>query len=238
MKKLHEGKIINIEKECKDTYKLSFKSDLRDIEAGQFLSILCPPKTLRRPFGVYDFNDGVITILFRLRGDGTNYLKNLKIGDTINFNAPLGHGFIQKDKKALIVGAGIGAAPLIYLNKQLKEKGIETRLISGFKEEDEVIKGSDYNKIGGTIVDEVEKYIDEFKPEVIYCCAPYIVLKLVSEIGLKRNIEVQVAMEKIMACGIGVCRGCIIQIKKKDKIENRSICGDGPVFYGCEVAWE
>ena len=100
LKKIHEGQITNIKQECKDTYRLSFKSDLKTIEAGQFLSILCPPKTLRRPFGIYDFKDGIVTILFRLRGEGTNYLKNLKIGDNISFNAPLGHGFKIKNKKS------------------------------------------------------------------------------------------------------------------------------------------
>ena len=238
LKKIHKGQITKIENICRDTYLLSFKSDLKEIEPGQFLSILCPPKTLRRPFGVYDFQDGILSVLFRLRGDGTNYLKNLKVGDAINFNAPLGHGFKIKKEKSLLIGAGIGVAPLIYLNKCLKEMNIETKLISGFKEESEVIEGSDYVRIGGTIIDDVEKFILEFNPKVIYCCAPQIVLKLVSEIGIRHNVEIQVAMEKVMACGIGVCRGCVIQVKNNDNIENRTICGDGPVFLGSEVVWD
>ncbi|MBE7706254.1 MAG: hypothetical protein E7Z91_03305 [Cyanobacteria bacterium SIG30] len=238
MKKALSGKILNIKNVAKETYELSFKSDLEKIDAGQFLSILCPPKTLRRPFGVYDFENGILKVLFRLKGDGTNYLRNLKEGDIIKFNAPLGHGFEIKGKKALLIGAGIGVAPLVYLNKKLKEQNIETKLICGFKEKEEAIEGCDFIKIGGTIIDEVEKNIKEFTPDIIYCCAPQIVLKLVSEIAIKHNIEVQVAMEKVMACGIGVCRGCIIQVKTKEGIENRSICGDGPVFRGDEVIWE
>lgn len=238
MKKILKGTIKDNRKISKDTFKLTIKSELENINPGQFLSILCPPKTLRRPFGVYDFENGLLSILFRLRGEGTNYLKNLKIGDEINFNAPLGNGFIEKNKKAILIGAGIGVAPLIYLNKKLKGRNIETKLICGFKSDDEIIEGCDYVKIGGTIVDEVEKFIDEFKPEIIYCCAPQIVLKLVSDIAKKHNTEIQVAMEKIMACGIGVCRGCVIKIKTENGIENRTICKDGPVFLGSEVIWE
>ena len=238
MKKILIGEITENKKIARDTFKLIFKSDLADIKPGQFLSILCPPKTLRRPFGVYDFKDGILSILFRLRGEGTNYLKNLKTGDKISFVAPLGNGFFKNNKKALLIGAGIGVAPLIYLNKELKEKNVETKLICGFKTEDEIVEGCDYIKIGGTIIDDVERFIDEFKPEIIYCCAPQIVLKLVSQIAEKYNIEVQAAMERVMACGIGVCRGCVIKVKTKNGIENRTVCKDGPVFFGDEVIWE
>lgn len=238
MKKNLKGIIKDNKKIAKDTFKLTFESELSQIEPGQFLSILCPPKTLRRPFGVYDFNNGTVSILFRLRGEGTNYLKNLKIGDEISFNAPLGNGFKIKNKKALLIGAGIGVAPLIYLNKKLKEQGIETKLICGFKTEDEVIEDCDYIKIGGTIIDEIEGFIKDFKPEIIYTCAPQIVLKLASEISKKHNIEIQVALERVMACGIGVCRGCVIKIKTEEGIENRTVCHDGPVFLGSEVVWE
>ena len=65
----------------------------------------------------------------------------------------------------------------------------------------------------------------------------HIVLELVSKIAQKHNIEAQVAMEKIMACSIGVCRGCVIQIKKEGEIKNATICHDGPVFKGDEVVW-
>lgn len=238
MKKVLEGEITNIQKECKDVYRLEFKSALDRILPGQFLSILCPPKILRRPLGVVDFKDGILTVLFKIRGGGTKYLKNLKIGDKISFNAPLGQPFFMSGKKALLIGAGIGLAPLFYLNKELKSRGAQTRLMSGFNTDDEAIKGCDYVKIGGTILDDIPKIIEEFKPEVIYCCAPYIVLKNVAQIGEKYGILTYVALERVMACGIGVCRSCIIKVKKEDKIENRSICQDGPVFLGSEVVWE
>ncbi len=238
MKKLLEGEVTNIQQECKGTYRLEFRSALDKILPGQFLSILCPPKILRRPLAVVDFKDGVLTVLFKIRGGGTEYLKNLKIGDKISFNAPLGQPFFMSDKKALLIGAGIGLAPLFYLNEELKRRGAQTHLISGFNTDGEVIGGCDYVRVGGTILDDIPQIIEEFKPEVIYCCAPPIVLKIVSQIGEKYGILTYVAMEKIMACGIGVCRTCVIKVKKEDRIENRSICQDGPIFLGSEVVWE
>ena len=65
----------------------------------------------------------------------------------------------------------------------------------------------------------------------------YVVLKNIAQLGMKYGIEVQVAMEKIMACGIGVCRGCVIDVIKDGKIENATVCKDGPVFDGGEIVW-
>ncbi len=238
MKKILEGEVTNIQQECKNVYRLEFKSALEKILPGQFLTILCPPRTLRRPLAVVDFKNGVLTVLLKIRGEGTKYLKNLKIGDKISFNAPLGQPFFMSDKKALLIGAGIGLAPLFYLNDELKKKGANTRLVSGFNADDEVIGGCDQIKVGGTILEDIPKIIEEFQPEVIYCCAPYIVLKLVAQMGEKYGILTYVALERVMACGIGVCRSCVIKVKKDGKIENRSICQDGPVFLGSEVVWE
>ncbi len=238
MKKLHKGIVTNIEKISKNTYKLEFQTGLEKVQSGQFVSILCPPTILRRPFGIANFEDGKITIMFRMRGKGTNFLSQLKTGDEIEFNAPTGRGFLEnKGKKALLIGAGIGIAPLFFLNKNLKEKNIETKLICGFNTDDEVIKGCDYVKVGGSILDDLEKIIDEYKPDIAYSCAPHIVMKLASEICEAKNLPLQVAMEKTMACGIGVCRSCVIKIKTPNGIENRTICADGPVFWGSEVVW-
>ena len=79
--------------------------------------------------------------------------------------------------------------------------------------------------------------INDYQPEIIYACGPHIVLKLVSQLGEQYGIETQVAMEKVMACGIGVCRGCVIDIKKDGKVVNATVCKDGPVFKGSEIVW-
>lgn len=237
MKKNLKGEIVCIEKICEDTFEIKIKSDLEKINAGQFFSILCPPKILRRPFGVASFKNGVLGGMFKLRGEGTKYLSSLKVGDFVEFNAPLGVGFNVEKRRSLLVGAGIGVAPLFYLRDKLNEIGAQNLIITGVKSEAEIIKGADYTRVGGTILDDVEKYIEEFKPEKIYACAPEIVLKLLSKMAIGHNIDCEIAMEKVMACGMGVCRGCVIKIERDGIVQNATICHDGPVFKGCEVIW-
>ncbi len=232
-----KGKIKNINKIANSVCKIEIASDISHIEAGQFISVLCPNKTLRRPFSVADFKNGTVTILIKTIGEGTKYLSSLKKGDDIDFIAPLGNGFDIKNKKSLLIGAGIGIAPMLFLKSELKKKNIKNYLISGFKEKNEVIKGSDKTVIGGSVLDNIDELIEKQKPEIIYSCGPNIVLKLVCELGKKYNIETQVALERVMACSIGVCRGCVIKLDKKGELVNASVCKDGPVFRGDEVIW-
>ncbi len=238
MKKIQKGSIKNIEKIAKDTFALEINSNVMQACSGQFISILCPPKTLRRPFSIKGFKDGVLEVFFKLKGDGTNYIKALQIGDSIDFMGPLGQGFKIQNKKSLLIGAGIGIAPMLFLKDELNKKGVENFLITGFKAQDEVIEGSDKTVIGGSVIDFLPEVIEKFKPEIIYSCGPEIVLKLVTRVAQKYNLEAQIAMEKVFACQVGVCRGCVIKILKDGKIQNATICHDGPVFDAKAVVWE
>lgn len=248
----YKGIIKSISKAANDTFgiEIFFKDKQAarqnfvpcEFIPGKFISVLCPNKTLRRPFSICGFNafeDGfIIKILFKLKGEGTNYLKSLEKDDVIDFIAPLGNGFNISNKKSLLVGAGIGIAPMLFLKDELNKRNIENYLISGFKSVDEVIQGSDENVIGGSVLDNIENIIEENNIEIIYSCGPQIVLQKLSEIANKHNIESQLALEKVMACGIGVCRGCVIKIKRNNEIKTVSICKDGPVFLGSELLWQ
>ncbi len=235
MKKNQTGTVVFNKEIAKDTYKLIFKSSVEKIMPGQFVSILCKNKTLRRPFSAADFEDGKITVLYKLKGGGTEYIKSLKENDEIDFLAPLGNSFYTEDiQSALLIGAGIGIAPMLMLKKTLSKKGVKNYLITGFKTEDEVIDGSDKNVIGGSVMDNIGDVIKKNKPDIIYSCGPLPVLRLTAEAGEKYNIKTQVAMEKVMACSIGVCRGCVIELKNG---KNASVCKDGPVFWGDDIKW-
>jgi dihydroorotate dehydrogenase electron transfer subunit len=267
MKNNHLGTIKEIKQINESVYSIEFSSPtLTNIEPGEYVSILCKDLTLRRPFSVADFENGIVTILMKQRGKGTEYLSGLKAGDNIEFSAPLGNRFKIENKKTLLIGAGIGVAPLFYLNKKLKGIGAETYFAAGFLSELDVVglASPTYDKLHsrlglpaqqqeiefdfistddasngnkGSICDYLEKLINDFKPEKIVSCAPHPVLKIIAQTAQKHGIECEVAMEKIMACGIGVCRGCVIQIKKEGKIKNATVCKDGPVFKGEEVVW-
>lgn len=234
MKKNYKGKITKVERVSIDTVKIDILSDIKKPSAGQFISVFCPNKTLRRPFSIAGFKEGVLSILIKLKGEGTAYLQSLKEGDSIDFLAPLGNGFEIENKKALLVGAGIGIAPMLYLKEELNSRNIENYLISGFKNQDEVIVGSDETVVGGSVLDNLEELIKEKNIEIIYACGPSVVLKAIS----KLNVPSQLAMERVMACSIGVCRGCVIKIYKDNQTVYASVCKDGPVFEGSEIVWD
>lgn len=249
MGKNHIGTIEEVKKINQSVYSITFSSKtLKNIEPGEYISILCDGLTLRRPFSVADFSNGSLTVLMKMRGKGTQYIANLKKGDNIEFSAPLGNTFEIQNKKTLLIGAGIGVAPLFYLDKKLKQAGAQTYFTAGFLGVNDLINptstsydfvstddGSNGNK--GSICDYLEQLIKEFKPEKIVSCAPHPVLKIVAQTAEKHGLECEVAMEKVMACGIGICRGCVIQVKKNGKVQNATVCKDGPVFKGEEVLW-
>ncbi len=257
MKKIHKGIIKEVKTVAKNTVCLTFEpSKPIDIKPGQFISILCDNLTLRRPFSVANFDGKIVTVLFKLKGKGTAFLSNLKPGDEIDFIGALGNGYSIKDKKALLIGAGIGLAPPYYLRQVAGGK-----LVGAFNSADEIPQGFEPDEVitfdgsagkKGSILDHLEGLIDEYKPEIIYACGPHIVLEAIAKAGEKHGIETQIAMEKIMACGIGVCKGCVIKIKQGVNISgglgksgqgegyevvNKTICHDGPVFKGSEVVW-
>lgn len=235
------GKIKSIKKINNDVYKLNISSDIEDCKCGQFISVLCPNKTLRRPFSICDFNkeNKTLTILIKLKGEGTKYLSSLKENDEINFLAPLGNSFeLFENKNALLVGAGIGIAPMLFLKKEMNKKNINNYLISGFKTNEEIIEGSDENIVGGSVLDNIKELIKNKKIDIIYSCGPAIVLKKLSQLAKKLNIPCYVALERVMACSIGVCRGCIIKLIKNNEINNFSVCKDGPIFKGEEILWD
>lgn len=239
MKKNHKGIVLYNEKIAKDTYKIVLKTDMKEAYGGQFISILCENKTLRRPFSIMDFNNGEITVLYKIKGEGTNYIKSLKKDDTVDFIGAMGNTFnYERIKTALLIGAGIGIAPMLFLKKELNKKGIKNFLITGFREKDEIIEGSDKTVIGGSVVDYIKELNNELKPDIIYSCGPNIVLKLVSEFGIKNNVKTEVSMEKTMACSIGVCRGCVIEYKQNGQTVNKTVCKDGPIFDGDKVIWQ
>lgn len=248
IKKIYKAKVIKTEQVSAASYFIEFDC-IVPIEAkpGQFVSIYCNGLTLRRPFSVFTNNDGNIGILYKLRGSGTEYIKSLKEGDIIDVAGIFGNGFSIEKKKSLLVGAGIGIAPVSFLKTQLDKQKIENLLISGFLNKSEIPSNVLIDKIytddgsfgeKGSVLNYLGQVIQEFKPQIIYACGPSIVLKTVAQMGERFQIETQISMEKVMACSIGVCRGCVIDIVKDGKTINASVCKDGPVFNGNEVLWQ
>lgn len=247
-KKLNKGEVTHIARVANEMFLIKIKTapDFSS-KPGQFISILCDGHAMRRPFSIMDFENGEISVLFKKKGDGTAFISALKVGDTVDFIGAMGNGFSLSNDRLLLVGAGVGVAPVYYLKKYLKD-GV--RLIAGFQNSGEIPaclkdeidfistdNGSGEVQGKGSIIDYLEKEIIEYQPDRICVCGPHIVLKLTSEIAKAHDIPCEVAMEKTMACSIGVCRGCVITLNKNGKLENASVCKDGPVFWGEEVVW-
>jgi dihydroorotate dehydrogenase electron transfer subunit len=215
-------------------------------EPGQYIFVRCGNLTLRRAFSIADLSGDRLTIIFKKRGVGTEFLSRLKVRDTINLVGPLGRGFSLKKEKSLLIGAGAGIAPVFFAKKFFKKQKIESLLIGGFNTKNEIFDELELDKcmtmdgscgVKGDILSCLPKILEEYRPKAVYACGPTVVLRAVADLGLKYEIKTELAMEKEMACGIGVCRGCVIKIRKNGEIMNATVCKDGPVFGGEEIVW-
>ncbi len=214
---------------------------------GQFISLLCKDLMLRRPFSIASCNDNKIEIIYKIKGKGTKFIASLSIGNEIDIMGPLGEGFSITGEKALLIGGGVGTAPLVFLSKVLKEKNNPHSLVQGYRSDVKIGKiyadrvytitedGSSGKK--GIINDYLEEIINSENPRIIYACGPNIVLKSIVETAIKHNIKTQIALEREFACGVGVCMGCSIKVKENGLIVNKRICKDGPVFDGESIIW-
>ncbi len=242
-RKIHTGKVVELTQAADNLFYIKIYAKNFEIVPGQFVSILCGDLTLRRPFSVMDIDKNTFTILFKTKGEGTRYISNLKSDDKINFTGPFGNGFNIENKKSLLIAAGVGIAPIYFLRKELQIRFIENKLIAGFLNKFCIPKNLDIDLITtddgsfgkkGSVIDCISEEIIKFNPQKIYACGPLIVLKNICEKTLNLKIETEIAMEKEMACSIGVCRGCVIELKNG---KNATVCKDGPIFKGDEIKW-
>ena len=219
-------------------------------QPGQFVHVKKPDSVnfLRRPFSIADADreNGTITLIYRIVGKGTAEYAAMKVGEAFSILGPIGNGFALKDGRPLLIGGGVGIAPLIYLSRQLKDK--KPILLIGGKNKDEVFWEkylqefadkiyitTDDGSVGfkGFTVQLLPQILAENNIEHIYTCGPNIMMEGVAKLAHKHDIDCQVSLEKSMACGIGVCLGCTFEDKLTGK--RRKVCTEGPVFASKEV---
>ena len=219
-------------------------------QPGQFVHVKKPDSVnfLRRPFSIADADreNGTITLIYRIVGKGTAEYAAMKVGEAFSILGPIGNGFALKDGRPLLIGGGVGIAPLIYLSRQLKDK--KPILLIGGKNKDEVFWEkylqefadkiyitTDDGSVGfkGFTVQLLPQILAENNIEHIYTCGPNIMMEGVAKLAHKHDIDCQVSLEKRMACGIGVCLGCTFEGKLTGK--RRKVCTEGPVFASKEV---
>jgi dihydroorotate dehydrogenase electron transfer subunit len=244
------AEVIENKKLSEEIYQITLLSDhvSQNAEAGQFVSLLCDDLILRRPFSIANVDGETFQIIYKVKGKGTEFIAGLKQGEAVNIIGPLGKGFSIQNKKSLLIGAGVGIAPVLFLSNVLKKRNLPFKLIAGFQKSlpiDEMSKNNSHiitedgsSELKGRINDHLDRIIEEYKPEILYSCGPEIVLKYVVEAAKKYNIESEVALEREFACGSGVCMGCSIKVLENGKEVNRRICKDGPVFDGGSMLWQ
>lgn len=229
-------------------FKISCPETLPGSEPGQFAHILVPGKTLRRPISVCDYQNGVMRIVFEVRGEGTEILAETKQGESLDILAPLGRGFnITKGKKYLFVGGGIGVPPLLYAAK----KADVAMAVLGFRNKAAVILKEDFESVcKNTLVttDDGSSGIHGFVTEAlaglisdideVCACGPMPMLRSVARAAKDAGKLCQVSLEERMGCGVGACLVCACKTRTGAAEGFSHVCKDGPVFRAEEVFYE
>ena len=246
-----EAKIIRQDEIATDIYSMVIQAPEIASQAvpGQFIDVYSADgsKLLPRPISLCEIDRaaGTLRIVYRIAGKGTKEFSMLTSDHTITIPGPLGNGFTKKDKKAILIGGGIGIPPMLQLAKELT---CEKSIVLGFRDEEflseefepygTVYKSSDNGAIGvkGTVMDAIRQY--GIEGTEIYACGPTPMLRAIQSYALEHGIEAQLSLEERMACGVGACLACVCKSEEIDdhsQVKNKRVCKDGPVFYAEEV---
>jgi dihydroorotate dehydrogenase electron transfer subunit len=235
---------------------------------GQFLMLKVTDAIdplLRRPFGLFDVGTftaeyagcGAQTyceILYKVVGKGTKLLSALHHGDVVDLLAPLGRGFDlgPAGEEKVLVGGGVGLAPLYYLAKALVERGEKVRLFAGGRNRDDILCITEFERLGvetyvatddgtlgesGFVTQVLERHLN--KGMRIFACGPTPMLDAVAKMSARHEVPCQVSMEAYMACGVGACLGCVMKGANHTEAtpDYRCVCKDGPVFDSFDLQW-
>ena len=246
-----EAKIVRQDEIATDIYSMVIQAPEIASQAvpGQFIDVYSADgsKLLPRPISLCEIDRaaGTLRIVYRIAGKGTKEFSMLTSDHTITILGPLGIGFTKMDKKAFLIGGGIGIPPMLQLAKELT---CEKSIVLGFRDEEflseefepygTVYKSSDNGAIGvkGTVMDAIRQY--GIEGTEIYACGPTPMLRAIQSYALEHGIEAQLSLEERMACGVGACLACVCKSKEIDdhsQVKNKRVCKDGPVFYAEEV---
>lgn len=255
MKKfLIDFKIVKNER-LSDSYSLFVleptHGELPEMLPGQFVQVEVPNSKstyLRRPISInyVDYANNQLWLLVRKAGEGTSSLMKLAENDVVNLMLPLGNGFtIFPGETMLLIGGGVGVAPLLYLGKEAKEAGANVKFLLGARTENDLLELEKFEAVGDVFVStenggKGEKgfvtqhsVLNSGSFSRIACCGPMPMMKAVAKIAKDKSIECEVSLENVMACGLGACLCCV-----EDTVEgNVCVCKEGPVFNIKRLKW-
>ena len=226
-----------------DIYEMRLIGDTSSITApGQFLNIKLDGHFLRRPISICDWDEGSITILYKVLGQGTKEMTSFPAGKELDILVGLGNGFSTAScgEKTLLIGGGVGIPPMYGLAKALRREGKKPVAVLGFNTKNDLFYLDEFRALGVEVIVATadgsfgkKGFVTDILPEEYddFCtCGPLAMLKAVYDATKTGG---QFSFEERMGCGFGACMGCSC----KTKYGNKRICKDGPVLVKEEIVW-
>lgn len=234
--------------------KLTDDKPLPEMLPGQFVEVRVdnsPSTFLRRPISInnVDYDHNELWLLVAAVGDGTRQLQKLQKGDRLNCMMPLGNSFTMPtecSEKVLLVGGGVGVAPLLYFGKRIKAMGGEPTFLLGARSAKDVLERELFEQVGRVLIttedgSEGEKgfvtnhsVLAQEHFDRISTCGPKPMMMAVARYAFKNDIECEVSLENKMACGVGACLCCV----EKTVEGNKCVCKEGPVMNIKKLTWQ
>ena len=227
-----------------DVFRLRLTGDsFDDCLPGRFVNLRLDGLFLRRPISVCDCENGVLTLVYKVVGKGTEQLSRMEKNETLDVLTGLGNGYdlSRAGEKPLLLGGGVGVPPLYLLAKKLREQGKPVCVVLGFNKKSEVFCEDEFRALGcdvrvatadgsyGTKGFVTDALFDSYS--YFYACGPEPMLKAVSRATVTSG---EMSFEERMGCGFGACMGCSC----KTLTGNKRICRDGPVLRKEEIRWD
>ena len=220
---------------------------------GQFVNVACgfPGALLRRPISICGAEAETLRLVFEVRGKGTEWLSERRAGDTLSVSGPHGNGFAFPDRgRTLLVGGGLGAAPLLFAASELTDS---CDAVIGFRGSGQIILLDEFKSLcgdtvlttddgsaglHGTVAKPLEEALSRGGYSAVLACGPRPMLMAAARICESFGVPCQVSLEERMACGMGACLVCACRTRGAGGDETMSrVCRDGPVFDSREVVW-
>lgn len=232
--------------------KLTDDNPLPEMMPGQFVEVRVDgsPRTfLRRPISInlFDADRNELWLLVAAIGEGTRRMARLRVGDTLNCVLPLGTGFTMPSSPAerlLLIGGGVGVAPLLYFGKRIYECGGHPTFLLGARSAKDLLELDEFAKYGEVCVTTEDGSLGErgfvtghsvlaSRFDRIATCGPKPMMVSVARYAREADLECEASLENTMACGVGACLCCV----EKTTEGNLCVCTEGPVFNIRRLLW-
>lgn len=234
--------------------KLTSDDKLPEILPGQFAEIRVdgsPTTFLRRPISIHfvDYEKNELWLLIQIVGDGTKRLAEMQCGQLLNVILPLGNTFTiptHKDARIVLIGGGVGIAPLLMFGENLYRMGYSCVFLLGARSKVDLVQLDEFEKYGKVFTTTedgsygekgyvtLHSQLNGSNFDYIYTCGPTPMMKAVAAYAAQKGIFCEVSLENMMGCGIGACLCCVTDTTEG----NLCVCTEGPVFNITKLKWQ